>query len=82
MCVRVHEYVCVLLQASSSCLSDPPRTSVLPVGHGSLSSVTHQSINESLALQSKESSGYLRGLLCTLSSYQSKETGHISNIQC
>lgn len=35
-------HVCVLLQASSSCLSDPPRTSVLPVGHGSLSSVTHQ----------------------------------------
>lgn len=43
------------------------------VGHGSLSSVSHQS--ESGALQSKESSGYLRGLLCTPSSYQSRGRG-------
>lgn len=43
------------------------------VGHGSLSSVSHQS--ESGALQSKESSGYLRGLLCTRSSYQSRGRG-------
>lgn len=46
--------VCVLMQRSGSCFSDPPKLSGLPVGQGWLSSMTHLSLCESMALQSKE----------------------------
>lgn len=66
--------VCVLMQRFGGCLSDPPSLSCLPVGHGWMTSMTHLSLSERLALQSKEPALVTWGASpSTLSPYQRKE---------